>query len=304
MGKFIQKLLYHKSSRSAILGYLFGILSIPLLQLAFTDIQSFVVIVVPPIIIILVILLGVQTIIQKTLIQYQDIQQRRQVYRDILNTNAQVVADAMAIIVKNNWHLGENGFLRGLQAEAVNWANLHLNGANLEDAELYQANLENTWLEHAVLNGADMAMANLQDIKMSYANLTAAKIMTSNLRGGNLHGTIAYKARLAHSNLANTVLMGTDLRGADLTRVNLQGARFIQFAKFDKDTILPTAKFVRDGAKRNKILNLRWHHGFDWTPYQTGEAYRGYSDEWKQQMGWVEPALLPTIDEDMQSYLA
>lgn len=304
MGKWIQRLLYRKTMRVAILGYLFGILTIPLLQLAITDVHSFVLTLVPPIVIILVTLIGVQTIIQKTLIQYQDIQQRRQVYRDILNPNAHVVADAMAVVVKHNWHLGEHGFLRGLHAEAVNWANLHLNGANLEGAGLYQANLQNVWLEHAALSNVDMAMANLQDSKLSYANLTMAKVMTSNLRGANLHGTIAYKARLAHSNLADTVLMGTDLRGADLTRVNLQGARFIQYAKFDKDTILPTAKLVRNGAKRNKILNLRWHHGFDWTPYQTGEAYRGYSDEWKKQMGWVEPALLPTIDEDIHSYLA
>lgn len=304
MNRIMRSIFYPKSKRFIFLGYILGILTIPLLQLAFEDIGAFVLTVAPPILVVIVILMGMQVIIQQTLWQYQEVQQRRQVLRDILSSHQDTVHDAMRVLTDHNWHLGGDGFLRGVTAESVQWANLHLNGANLQGADLFRAKLENTWLEHANLRGADVSMANLKDIKLSYANLTDGKFVTSDFYGANLHGTICLNAKLAHSNLGNTVLMGTDLRGADLTRVNLQGARFIRYAKFDKNTILPTAKLISRDGQRSKILNLHWRENFDWTPYQTGEAYRGYSEEWKTQMGWVDPAQLPAIDEDLQNFLA
>jgi len=304
MRKLFQSIFYPKSARHIVLGYLLGLLTIPLIQLAFADVGTWVLTIVPPIVVILVVLMGVQTIIQQTLLQYQDLQQRKQVMRDILSNHKQTVDDAMVILTDHNWHLGGDSFLRGLVAESVNWSDCHLNGANLQGADLFRANLDNTWLEHANLRHADISMANLQDVKLSYANLSEGKFMTSDLRGANLHGTICHNSKLAHSNLGRAILMGTDLRGTDLTRVNLQGARFIRYAKFDQHTILPTAKLISRDGTRSKIVNLHWHENFDWTPYQTGEAYRGYSDEWKAQMGWMDPATLPAIDEDIQSFLA
>lgn|GEM_PF-7117861 len=304
MRKFLRSIIYLKSRYHLILGYLLGILTIPLLQLAINDIGAWVLVVVPPTLAVLVILKGLQTIIQQTLLQYDQMQQRKQVMRDILSNHQQTVADAMALLTEQNWHLGADGFLRGLVAESVSWANLHLNGANLQGADLFRADLSNTWLEHANLRGADVSMATLQHVQLSYANMAVGKFLTSDFRGANLHGAICAGAKLAHSNLADAVLMGADLRGADLTRVNLQGARFLQYAKFDQHTILPVAKLISSDGKRSKIVNLRWHETFDWTPYQTGEAYRGYSDEWKTQMGWVDPATMPSIDEDVQSFLA
>lgn len=304
MGDFIKKMLSQKRFLVMLLSYSIGVLTIPLLQVAVHDIGQAILTILPHVVVILVILVGVPAVLSETLQKSQKNQLMQQVMRDIFSHNQQVVMDAMMIITDHDWHIGDNSFLHGLEAESVQWHDLHLNGANLTGANLFRVNLENTFLEHADLRHAEISMANFQDTKLSYSDMSEGRFLTSNFRGTNLHGTICKNARFAHSDFGGAILMGTDLCGADLTRVNLQGARFIQYAKFDQDTILPTAKLISPDGQRNKVLNLRWHPKFDWTPYQTGEAYRGYSDEWKQQMGWIDPSHMPVIDEDIQGYLA
>ena len=104
----------------------------------------------------------------------------------------------------------------------------NLQGANLHQADLSGANLQGANLQGGYLQRADFTMANL-----SGADLTGAKPAMANLT----------EAILCGANLTEANLTGADLRGADLAGANLSLAelRSVDFrdAHYDRETAWP-----------------------------------------------------------------
>ena len=80
----------------------------------------------------------------------------------------------------------------------------NLRGANLRDADLWDADLRGANLRDADLWGANLRDANLRGANLWGANLRGADLWDANLRGANLRG----------ANLRGANLRGADLRGA------------------------------------------------------------------------------------------
>ncbi|MEM9951763.1 MAG: pentapeptide repeat-containing protein [Chloroflexota bacterium] len=112
-----------------------------------------------------------------------------------------------------------------------------LSRANLQDAYLYQADLENCNFYKSTLRDADISKANL--------------------RGAYLH----------NANLANASAFGTDFRGACLWYANMRNMRHLDKAIFDETTILPDSRPLYD--ENGEVMtddNELILFDFYWTP--------------------------------------
>ena len=94
----------------------------------------------------------------------------------------------------------------------------NLNYANLRDANLCGANLYKENLRGADLCGADLCGANLYK---------------ANLRGADLCGADLHNADLRGADLRNADLCGVDLRGVDLSYAHLHTALGVIHAGFE-----------------------------------------------------------------------
>lgn len=100
----------------------------------------------------------------------------------------------------------------------------HLQGANLQKADLGGAYLMEANLQKADLRKAYLAMANLRAATLIGATFQGATLVAANLRGATLIGTNLQGANLQGADLAKTDFRGADLQGANLQGANLQGA--------------------------------------------------------------------------------
>jgi uncharacterized protein YjbI with pentapeptide repeats len=92
----------------------------------------------------------------------------------------------------------------------------NLSGANLQNADLEEANLRGANLQGANLQNADLEQANLQDANLQQANLSDADLQEANLQNANLQNANLRSADLEDANLQGTNLDGANLQGADL----------------------------------------------------------------------------------------
>ena len=79
----------------------------------------------------------------------------------------------------------ENNTIKDTLEEAVR-NNVNLENANLEYADLINANLRNANLENANLEYADLINANLRNANLENANLENANLRNANLENANL----------------------------------------------------------------------------------------------------------------------
>lgn len=103
--------------------------------------------------------------------------------------------------------------LQGLDLAEVNLENANLFAANLEGASLARANLRNANLKGAKLIGANLAEANLRESNLNRAdlreaNLTGADLCYSNLTGARFDETKLDFATFGYTSLDKTVLTG------------------------------------------------------------------------------------------------
>ena len=115
-------------------------------------------------------------------------------------------------------------------------ANLGMETANLERANLAEAYLERAHLERAnlaeaYLERANLAGANLLDADLREANLAGANLKRANLAGANLKEADLRKANLEEANLVATNLRRADLAGANLKEADLSGAFLREIAE-------------------------------------------------------------------------
>lgn len=110
----------------------------------------------------------------------------------------------------------------------------HLKDANLQGANLNDADLEDGVLEKANLTGASLLDARLVDADLEYVNLSGgslvgadlegARLTWANLRDADLKRAYLQRADLTGARFINANLQRVDLRYADLAHATLQGA--------------------------------------------------------------------------------
>ena len=114
-------------------------------------------------------------------------------------------------VLENHMH-----WLRG---DCDGWKDMRadLYGANLREANLYEADLYG-----ANLRGADLYEADLYGANLREANLYEADLRGADLRGADLYG----------ANLRGADLYGADLRGANLYEADLYGAKNVPYIPY------------------------------------------------------------------------
>lgn len=112
------------------------------------------------------------------------------------------------------------------EANRINLAGAHLQGADLTHARLQSADLRNADLQfavlrHACLAGAYAYMALLDHANVYRANLEHATFRRARMRTADLCESRLVDADLAEANLSGADLTRADLRGADLSATTL-----------------------------------------------------------------------------------
>jgi len=99
-----------------------------------------------------------------------------------------------------------------------------LSGADLREADLSEAHLRFADLRVADLREADLSEAHLRFADLSGANLKGADLSEAHLRGADLSAADLLGADLSAANLGAADLSGAGLRKADLSAANLRRA--------------------------------------------------------------------------------
>ena len=116
--------------------------------------------------------------------------------------------------------------------------------ANLQDANLWGADLERVNLQGADLQGANLRGANLQRANLQGADLWGANLQRANLYGANLYG----------ANLQGAYLHDANLRGAKFT-TNFKKVGWFGHATFSEDQIPWVVLHPKYHVSAN---NLKW----------------------------------------------
>jgi len=138
--------------------------------------------------------------------------------------------------------------------------------ANLEYADLKEANMEGAALNIAKLKGAKLIEARLESAMLGGADLTEANLNSANLKGAllgaacleraNLNRAQLTKAHLNSAHLEGANLTGAHLEEADLSMAHLEGADFrganLNGASLE-NTTLATIKHVGP-----RIADIQW----------------------------------------------
>jgi hypothetical protein len=130
----------------------------------------------------------------------------------------------------------------------------------MESSELNQIlDQHQLWLaaqggSRANLEGANLYNADLTGAYLQGANLTGANLEAANLSGANLTGAYLHGANLSGADLTGAYLHGTNLSGANLTDANLSGANLTRAIL--TNTILPDISWIIPGClvQLNNIL--------------------------------------------------
>ncbi len=107
----------------------------------------------------------------------------------------------------------------GADLQGANLKNADLNGVDLRNANLTDADLSGANLNEANLRKAVLLRCNLEKLKLKNANLEYVDLRWAEMNGANLEGINLYTA-----NLANAKLRGVDLRKSNLEWADLRGA--------------------------------------------------------------------------------
>ncbi len=99
-----------------------------------------------------------------------------------------------------------------------------LHRAALQGSDLGEANLTDAQLHRARLQGADLHDARLRNARLSRANLNYTILSGAELQGADLSNATLKEADLRYADLSRANLRGADLREANWGQDDLQGA--------------------------------------------------------------------------------
>ena len=125
----------------------------------------------------------------------------------------------------------DNGF--AIRAARELRAREWLTDGTMAGANLERANLEEAQLFGASLMEVNFTSATLEDANFTNANLSGADLRSANASGASLTFTNLQNAVLRRTNLQEAQLVGCDLTGANMVAANLTDA------VFNNSTILP-----------------------------------------------------------------
>ena len=86
----------------------------------------------------------------------------------------------------------DNVELKGAVLNNVNMKSAHLNYAKLDGAKLNGAHLEGAFLNNALLNNVELQGAHLENANLSHAQMKSVDLSDVDLRCANLTGTMLY----------------------------------------------------------------------------------------------------------------
>ena len=150
----------------------------------------------------------------------------------------------------------QGAYLLGANLEKANLGEANLKGARLMDANmqgayLIKANLEQAWLEDAKLVEANLTKANLESAILDDATLKGADLWMANLQGAKLRRSNLEGANLREAHLSNAILERANLTGANLIEAHLIFTKMGQ-AKLDR-AILEGAEILSVDFKDSSI---------------------------------------------------
>ena len=112
----------------------------------------------------------------------------------------------------------------GAEGEQACLSYMDLTGVNLENADLYMANLIGTNLQGANLENKDLRAVDFTWADLSNANISGANLSYAIMDGADLSGANMRYSRFIYASLANADMSMSDLQGAIFTAANLRGA--------------------------------------------------------------------------------
>ena len=112
----------------------------------------------------------------------------------------------------------------GAEGEQACLSYMDLTGVNLENADLYMANLIGTNLQGANLENKDLRAVDFTWADLSNANMSGANLSYAIMDGADLSGANMRYSRFIYASLANADMSMSDLQGAIFTAANLRGA--------------------------------------------------------------------------------
>jgi uncharacterized protein YjbI with pentapeptide repeats len=125
-------------------------------------------------------------------------------------------------LVTQFWR-SNDGTVPDLHLEGAQLNEAHLEGAHLDFAHLYGATLSSAHLEGAHLPGANLDGATLSGAQLDGANFGSAHLVGANLVGAHLVG-----AYFRESHLEGAIFARAHLEGANLMMAHLEGANLIE----------------------------------------------------------------------------
>ncbi|HAG0797631.1 TPA: pentapeptide repeat-containing protein [Salmonella enterica] len=156
---------------------------------------------------------------------------------------------------------GSRANLCGANLRDADLYDANLYGANLRDADLYGANLRGANLRDADLYDANLYGANLRDADLYGADLRDANLRGADLRDANLRGADLRDANLYGANLRGANLRGADLCGADLCGANLRDANLpdLTFVILGEKYFISitNGEYVRAGCQNHTVEEWR-----------------------------------------------
>jgi uncharacterized protein YjbI with pentapeptide repeats len=291
---FIQTLWQDNRWLFVFAGWMFGLLTFPLLQLIDTNWRGLLYNLVPEAVGITFTVLILNRLaenrarieLQKRLVREAGSQSNETVKAAVEWLRAEgwlTTKDSIALLKKaklSHAKLQQADFWQAnLQAADLRFANLqaaNLWAANLQRVNLFVADLQAATLEQANLQGAYLGQANLQGGDLRETNLQGADLREANLRGADLR----------EANLQAATLWRANLQGTNLGGVNLIGTKDIETATFDEKTVLPDAKRLQNeqgGYPRDEnggyIYDKYWTPKTDMTRYTNPE----HPDFWQPE---------------------
>jgi cell wall assembly regulator SMI1 len=135
---------------------------------------------------------------------------------------------------------GKGGILQRKSYPKVNWQKAGLQNAFLYETQLNDSTLHQADLSMATLSFANIENADMRDTTLCSASIDHARLQSADLRHADLRSAWCYS-----TNLSKADLTGAILHGANLEEVNLEGAQLHE-ASFDAQTVLPDAKYALD----------------------------------------------------------
>ncbi|CAG8811479.1 22979_t:CDS:1, partial [Racocetra persica] len=170
----------------------------------------------------------------------------------IASANAITILTQVGVLLKNlnGCNISgadlSNGKFNNLQAvkaklNNVNFENIELKNANLQDsflqganfqnAELQDANLQNSFLQNAYFKDTDLSFADiqntiLQDVQFTNVKFKHAMLQKANLQGSSLQNAYFEDAVLSSVNIQNTNLYNVNFENAKFQNANLQNVTF------------------------------------------------------------------------------